>query len=121
MKKFIVMITLLCSLIFSVSLVFGERPAHRPEEGTAALLFYDRMVYIMGNLRDTEYVHRLNKVMNEDGGIYKYDCSGFVGEFILQQTLPTHYHDLFDNAKRYSRCSSLSVYTSRETSGRIAH
>jgi len=100
MKKFIVMIALLCSLIFSISSAFGDR-SHRPAEGTAARLFYDRMVYIMGNLRDTEYVHLAEKVINEDDGIYKYDCSGFVGEFILQQTLSAHYQDLFDNAERF--------------------
>jgi hypothetical protein len=78
----------------------GDR-VHRPDENTAARLFYDRMVYIMGNMRDTEYVHHKDKVMDDDEGVYKYDCSGFVGEFILKQVLPNHYQDLVDNAQRF--------------------
>lgn len=74
---------------------------HRPDENTAARLFYDRMVYIMGNMRDTKYVHHKDKVMDDDEGVYKYDCSGFVGEFILKQVLPNHYQDLVDNAERF--------------------
>jgi len=74
---------------------------HRPTAGTNARLFYDRLVYIMGNLRDTEYVHASERIMNEDEGVYKYDCSGFVGNFILKQVLPDHYQDLVDNAERF--------------------
>ena len=79
----------------------GEEPSRRPEDRTAARLFYDRMVYIMGNLRNTQYVHTSEKVMNEDEGIYNYDCSGFVGEFILKQASRKHYRDLVDNAERF--------------------
>ena len=81
-----------------VSLGLDSSP-HRPAVDTAARIFYDRLVYIVGNLRDTEYVHASGRVMNEDEGIYKYDCSGFVGDFILKQVLPDHYQDLVDNAK----------------------
>ncbi len=78
--------------------VMGGR---RPAEGTAARMFYDRLVYIMGNLRETEYVHHRQRSMKEDEGIYKYDCSGFAGDFILKQALPQHYEDLARNAKRF--------------------
>ncbi len=78
--------------------VMGGR---RPAEGTAARMFYDRLVYIMGNLRETEYVHHRQRIMKEDEGIYKYDCSGFAGDFILKQVLPQHYEDLARNAKRF--------------------
>ncbi|HII05890.1 MAG TPA: hypothetical protein HA349_00815 [Methanotrichaceae archaeon] len=71
--------------------------SHRPQEGSAARVFYDRLVYIMGNLRVTEYVHSSGRVMDEDDGRYKYDCSGFVGDFILNQSLPDHYKDLDAN------------------------
>ncbi len=75
-----------------------QSKTHRPEAGTAARAFYDRLVYIMGNLRDTEYVHSKYRVLDEDQGVYKYDCSGFVGDFILKEVLPQHYKDLDDNA-----------------------
>lgn len=81
----------------------ADRKSHRPAEGTAARKFYDRLAYIMGNLRITEYVHYKNKIMDEDNGIYKYDCSGFVSEFILKQVLPKHYEDLVSNAKKYHK------------------
>lgn len=77
------------------------RTPHRPAAGTAARLFYDRLVYIFGNLRDTEYVHASGRTMDEDEGVYKYDCSGFVGDFILKAVLPDHYQDLVDNTKRF--------------------
>ena len=83
-----------------------SKRSHRPPEGSAARAFYDRLVYIMGNLRDTYYVHYSDKYMNEDDGIYKYDCSGFVSEFILKVALPEHYNDLVQNAKRFHDASS---------------
>lgn len=73
---------------------------YRPAEGTAARTFYDRLAYIMGNLRQTKYVHYNQKQLDEENGIYQYDCSGFIGEFILKQALPKHYKDLADNAKK---------------------
>lgn len=73
----------------------------RPVEGTAARMFYDRLVYVMGNLRETRYVHHGDRVMDEDRGIYKYDCSGFAGDFVLKQALPRHYEDLAQNAKKF--------------------
>lgn len=81
-------------------LLLGTR-SHRPPSETAARVFYDRLVYIMGNLRNTEYVHSSGRVMNEDEGVYKYDCSGFVGDFILKKVLPEHYDDLVDNAAMF--------------------
>jgi hypothetical protein len=75
--------------------------SYRPAEGTAARIFYDRLVYIMGNLRHTHYVHYKDKQLDEDESIYKYDCSGFIGEFILKQALPKQYKNLSDNAKKY--------------------
>lgn len=87
-------------------------PAFRPDAQTqpAARLFYDRTAFILGNLRQTEYVH-YSKVedgqavvlreMDEDRGIYKYDCSGFVGDFILKQALPRHYADLQQGSARF--------------------
>ncbi|PKN04751.1 MAG: hypothetical protein CVU74_05315, partial [Deltaproteobacteria bacterium HGW-Deltaproteobacteria-9] len=78
----------------------GNR-SHRPVAGTAARTFYDRLAYIMGNLRQTKYVHYKKKQLDEDNGIYEYDCSGFIGEFILEQALPKHYRDLADNAKKF--------------------
>lgn len=74
-----------------------------PAEGTAARKVCDRVFNIMSNLRETGYVHYQNKTMDEENGIYKYDCSGFVGEFILKYALPDHYKDLVENMKKFSR------------------
>ncbi|MEW5763676.1 MAG: hypothetical protein ACOYXN_09555 [Acidobacteriota bacterium] len=77
----------------------GSR-VHRPPAGTPARAVYDRMAYVFGNLRQTEYVHHAQSVMAEDDGIYKYDCSGFVGEFVLEPASPLHYADLLANSLR---------------------
>jgi len=69
----------------------------------AARKFYDRVSYIMGNLRETGYVHFQDKIMDENNGIYKYDCSGFVGDFVLKPALPDHYEDLVKNVKKFNR------------------
>lgn len=87
-----------------------DRKSHRPAEGTSARIFYDRLVYIMGNLRKTEYVHYENRIMDEDNGIYKYDCSGFVGEFILKQVLLKHYEDLVGKAKNFHKDYHLRAW-----------
>lgn len=91
-RKIIGIIILLYLLFFNISLVFGDDQWHRPGKDTAARAFYDRMVYIMGNLRETEYQHERYK--DERYGIYKYDCSGFVSEFILEMVLKDHYKKL---------------------------
>jgi hypothetical protein len=73
----------------------------RPKEGSAARAYYDRLAYILGNLRETAYVHAAGRILDEDAGVYKYDCSGFVGDFILKQVLPKHYDDLAANAAKF--------------------
>jgi len=75
----------------------------RPDEGTAARKVCDRVFYVMNNLRETGYVHYRHKIMDEENGIYKYDCSGFIGEFILKEALPDHYKDLVENMKKFSK------------------
>ena len=54
----------------------------------------DRIKDILSNLVETQYVHFSGRVMDEAKGIYKYDCSGFVGDFVIKQTMPNHYNDL---------------------------
>lgn len=63
-------------------------PPPRPEAGTAARAIYDRSAYIMGNMRQTSYALRVNKVVDDDAGIYRYDCSGLVGMIILNPVEP---------------------------------
>ncbi len=71
-----------------------------PDPNSASYIMVGRIDYILHNMKETQYVHYCGHVMNEDKGIYKYDCSGFVGDFVLKQVLPAHYDDLMEASKR---------------------
>lgn len=61
---------------------------------TSSGKFIARAQSILDNLNETKYVHSDHIVLDEENGIYKYDCSGFVCEFILKECLKNHYDDL---------------------------
>ena len=63
--------------------IINKLSQHRPASGTATRKLYDQVVYILGNMRDTRYEHRSTKKLDEDNGVYRYDCSGFLGMFVL--------------------------------------
>ena len=65
-----------------------------PAPTTASAKMVERIYEILDNLVETQYVHNSGRVMDEANGIYKYDCSGFVGDFVIKQTMPNHYNDL---------------------------
>ncbi|MBU4445728.1 hypothetical protein KJ656_11705, partial [bacterium] len=61
---------------------------------TSSGKFIARAQSILDNLNETKYVHSDHMELDEENGIYKYDCSGFVCEFILKECLKNHYDDL---------------------------
>jgi len=63
----------------------------------------NRVQSILSNMKETAYVHDEGMQLNEPKGIYKYDCSGFVGTFVLKDTLPTHYQRLLAGAQQYHK------------------
>lgn len=69
----------------------------RPDDGTNSWDIYARTKFILANVKHTAYVHFPGEI-DESRGIYKYDCSGFVGEYVLSMVLPSHYNDLFTGA-----------------------
>ncbi len=64
-------------------------------ETTARQKMVERLQEILDNLNVTQYTHTSSSLMDEVNGIYKYDCSGFIAEFAMQNTLPNHYADLY--------------------------
>jgi hypothetical protein len=56
----------------------------------------ERTEYIINNLEDTWYVHSADSIMDECQGIYHYDCSGVICEFVIRESLPNHYQDLYN-------------------------
>ncbi len=73
------------------------------EDGPNIRRIKGRVQSILDNMKQTAYVHDSGKVLNESKGIYKYDCSGFVGEFVLKDTLPVHYDRLLAGAQQYHK------------------
>jgi hypothetical protein len=46
---------------------------------------------VWSKLKQTEYTHRKQSVIDLDQGIVKFDCSGYVSEVLLKNALPNHY------------------------------
>lgn len=61
--------------------------------------FVNRCIYVWINMHWTKYVHNKDKVINDATGVYKFDCSGFVGQIVLDKVLPDHYADLDNHVK----------------------
>jgi len=61
--------------------------------------FLNRCILIWLNMNWTKYVHYSDREINEATGVYKYDCSGFIGEFVLEKVLANHYIDLCNHMK----------------------
>ena len=70
-------------------------------DSTASGKLITRANYILNNLTETKYVHTNDMEIDEEKGIYKYDCSGFICEFLLKYALEDHYNDLYSNYKNY--------------------
>lgn len=79
----------------------------RPDDGTNRWDFCNRTEFILNNMKYTKYSH--TPTINEYLGVYVYDCSGFAGEFVLNEVLPSHHNDLFAGAlKHHNSGSDLS-------------
>ena len=61
--------------------------------------FVNRCNFVWNNMTRTKYVHNNHKVIDDSKGIYKFDCSGFVGQIVLKKVLPEHYADLDKQVK----------------------
>jgi len=72
-----------------------------PSESSPAYLVVTRIDSILKNLKVTQYVHYCGHIMDEKKGIYKYDCSGFVGDFVLKVVLKNHYNNLDSATKKF--------------------
>ncbi len=57
----------------------------------------ERATFIFNNLELTDYTHSSGSVMDEENGIYFYDCSGFISEFVIKECLPAHHTDLLEH------------------------
>lgn len=67
---------------------------------SASSKFTNRAIFVWNNMKRTKYVFSSEHVIDDENGIYKYDCSGFIGEILLKKALPAHYKDIIDNSKR---------------------
>ncbi|MEN8121680.1 MAG: hypothetical protein ABFS35_15115 [Bacteroidota bacterium] len=57
-------------------------------------LFINRANFIWNNMSLTKYAFSNEKVIDDKNGIYKYDCSGYIGAIIISKVLLSHYNDL---------------------------
>ena len=80
---FLVLIFLIIYPPFAISQEVIKTSGELPEDGTIAKKVYDRVNYILENIKETKYVHSKMSCIDEDNGIYKYDCSGFLGIYVL--------------------------------------
>jgi hypothetical protein len=61
--------------------------------------FVNRCIFVWENMKRTKYVHNNDKIIDDSNGVYKFDCSGFVGQIVLDKVLPDHYTDLDNRVK----------------------
>jgi len=61
--------------------------------------FVNRCIFVWINMNWTKYVHNKDKVIDDATGVYKFDCSGFVGQIVLDKVLSNHYTDLDNHVK----------------------
>lgn len=84
MKKFFsALIFAFVCLPFATAQELIETPGELPADGTIAKKVYDRVNYILGNIKETKYVHSDKSCIDEGEGRYEYDCSGFLGIYVL--------------------------------------
>lgn len=69
--------------------------------GSAPHTLVTRAQFIFSNMTYTKYEHYGKREMNDQTGRYVYDCSGFVGDFVIKQVLPKHYENLKNNALKF--------------------
>ncbi len=72
--------------------------------------YVERLRYILRNMQFTAYTHSLDSLMDEDAGIYKYDCSGFTSEFAMKYSIPDHRTDLFAHRTTSNRPLAKDYY-----------
>ena len=77
---------------------------------TAKESYVERLRYILRNMQFTAYTHSSDSLMDEDAGIYKYDCSGFVSEFAMKYAIPNHRTDLFAHRTTSNRPLARDYY-----------
>jgi len=57
----------------------------------------ERATFVFNNLELTDYTHSSGSIMDEENGIYFYDCSGFISEFVIKECLADHHADLLEH------------------------
>ena len=67
---------------------------------TARAIFVNRANFVWNNMSRTKYAHNADKVIDDINGVYKFDCSGFIGQIVLDKVLSDHYEDLEANMGR---------------------
>ncbi len=67
---------------------------------TARAIFVNRANFVWNNMSRTKYAHNADKVIDDINGVYKFDCSGFIGQIVLNKVLSDHYEDLEANMGR---------------------
>lgn len=77
----------------------------------------NRCINIWRNITHTKYVFNSEKVIDEENGIYKFDCSGFVGQIVIDNVLSSHYKDLENNVVPIIDTDGDYINTTRPLAG----
>lgn len=95
MKKFYLALTLaiVCSSVSGAQEII-ESAGEPAKQGTIARRVYDRVNYILENIKETKYVHSKDSCIDENAGFYKYDCSGFLGIYVINNVSPEYCNQL---------------------------
>ncbi|PHQ34136.1 hypothetical protein [Rhodopirellula bahusiensis] len=67
---------------------------------TPRVLLVNETKDVWSRLKETQYTHRKQSVIDLDRGIVKFDCSGFVCEVVLKNALPDHYRRINSYLKK---------------------
>jgi len=86
---------------FTSSVDDNGNVSYKKNTSNPANILLEREKYILSNIEVTKYVHSADSIMDENKGIYNYDCSGFICEFALKKCLPNHYQDLYDTFQEF--------------------
>jgi len=83
-------------------LVGGVFPEIKPNldrmsGNSARATIVNRCIDVWNKMDTTKYVHSKHMVIDDENGIYKYDCSGFVGKIVVEKVLKNHYSNLKKN------------------------
>ncbi len=88
---------------------------------SARKLLVNRVKYVWRNITMTSYEHINTSVIDELNGIYRFDCSGFVCEILLKNSLPDHYDDIYnyweDHKTTIPDVDGTTFYTTRPLAG----